>query len=134
MFRKKTEPVREAINKKVKLPNGVIVETEAGFFYIKNDVRLKVPNEKVLASWRVVNVPLYTESAMSGYPILNRLPYRDGTVVENFADKKVYYVSGGKLRHITNPDWYEYLNVNDNDVTIVSQEEIDSHKLGEPLD
>jgi hypothetical protein len=136
MFRKKAdrEPVyREAITEQVSFPDNVPVETEDGFFYMKKNLRLRIPNERVLASWRFTNIPLYTEQALAKYPVLKNLPYRDGSLLKNQVDGRTYYVSGQKLRLIAEPKWFDRLGLNDNDVIIVSQSDIDYHIMGDDL-
>lgn len=141
MFLKRNRELKpEAIDYPVNLPHGAVVETETGFWYIKQDSktqilsRLRVPNEKVLASWRFTNVPLYTEDSLRGIVVSGKLPYRDGTVLRSYSDLgKTYYVSASKLRLITNQDWLLRLGINEFDVIIVSKEDIDYHLIGEDL-
>jgi hypothetical protein len=134
-LRTKPLPERVPLTVVVDFPVGTFVESDKGIFYIaKNKTRLKVPNDKVLSSWRVVNVPFYTEDALVQYIVAGRLPYRDGTLIRNFADRgKDYLVSGGKLRLITRPEWLQWLGLNENDAIMVSQEEFKYYSLGDAL-
>lgn len=133
MFRKKTsEPAPVVNNATVDFPNGTVVETTSGkFYYLKNDVKIPIISPVILASWRVVNVPLFEDEALKHYLTAGTLKFRDGTVIY-YLDKN-YVASEGKLREITDSRWYQWLNINDNDIIVVSKEIFELHKLGEPL-
>jgi hypothetical protein len=85
----------------------------------------------VLGSWSFNNVIDATEAAVSKYVIAGKLGFRDGTLITNMADKKTYLVSESQLRLITSPDVIDKFNLKD---IIVSEQEINLHKVGENID
>jgi hypothetical protein len=113
-------------------PNGAVVETVSGkFYYIKNDVKIPITDPVILASWRIVNIPLFVDEALKHKITAGSLKLKDGTVV--YHNEKNWYASEGKLRPILDSRWYEWLNINDNDIIEISSQVFDLHKIGEPL-
>jgi hypothetical protein len=131
-LRTKKAPERVVNTASVNFPNGAVVETTNGFFYyMKNDVKIPITDPAILASWRVVNVPLFLDEALKHKVTSGALKLRDGTVV-SYGGKN-WYASESRLRPIEDIRWYLWLNINDNDIIEISKEVFDLHKTGEPL-
>lgn len=133
LFKKKPEPEPQRPTKKIGYPDGVAIETEKGYYFIKNAKRYKFPSERVFNSWRLTPI-VSSESACAHLP-LSKAPmgFRDGTLVSNFADAKIYLISGGKRRLVTNPTILDDLSLDAITATVVSQDEILLHNEGEEL-
>jgi hypothetical protein len=71
-----------------------------------------------------------TEAAVANYRVSSKMKFRDGTLLHNLGDGKIYLVSGHKIRHITNPDVLERLGASHADVVRVSVDELNLHERG----
>ena len=74
-----------------------------------------------------------TEAALSGIKLVGKLGFRDGTLIKNIADGKMYLVSQNKLRHIVDPDVFNKYGLDRSIIMEVSESEIKAHELGENL-
>ena len=74
-----------------------------------------------------------TESAVSGMKLAGKLGFRDGTLIKNIADGKLYLISQNKKRHIVDPDTFNKYGLDRSQVIEVSAFEISMHELGEEL-
>lgn len=119
----------------VEYPVGACVYTDKGTYFINKDgKRYRIQSDAIYASWRFSLVIRSTEKALSKYPIaLSRLGFRDGTLLNNIADGKLYLVSESKLRHIVDPDVFTRFGLNQKDAVVVSDADIKIMKQGEPL-
>lgn len=120
----------------VEYPSGVFVRTERGYFMITGeDKRYRCLSKRVLDSWAPQRVIDTTESAVKQYRITAKLKFRNGSLIHNVADGKVYLISDGKRRHVQSPDAFEMLNAKRDrkHVMSVSLAEINLHPEGEPL-
>lgn len=126
---------------KVEYPVGSFLSTEKGYFYIaKPGKRYRITTERVLASWSPQRVIKTSEAAVAGYPIVARLKFRNGSLIWNIADGKIYLIDNGKRRWVKNPDWFTTLGLNPSDlkwnmkhVIHVSEAEINLHEPGVDL-
>jgi hypothetical protein len=59
------------------------------------------------------------------------LGFRDGSLVKDVSDGKIYLISDSKRRHIIDPDVFKWLDIQ---IIKVGQKEIFVHEEGEPLD
>lgn len=120
----------------VKYPIGTFVWTERGFFYIQNTRRLKV-SERVLMSWNPRHVVKSSEAAVAGYRINGNLMFRNGTLIEDISESKVYLIEDALKRQIVCPDVYELLGIRYEDrynhIIVASSTEAAMHKLGSEL-
>lgn len=132
MFRSK-RPKRSLPDAPVVYPSGVCVYTDRGYYLINKDgKRYRISTGAVLESWRFPLVVETSETALSNYPIaVTKLPFRDGSVLQNIADSRMYVVSGGKLRHIVSPSVLERLG--GTKPVVVSDGEINMMKKGEDI-
>jgi len=75
-----------------------------------------------------------SESSLSNYPVaVTKLAFRDGSLLHNIKDGKLYLVSEARLRHITSPDVLERLGVTRDDAMLVADSDIAIMKFGEEI-
>ena len=113
-------------------PYGLCIETEAGVFLIRSKVRYRIPTVRILDSWRL-DVLQSTEAAAKHFIIAGKLGFRDGTLINNMADGKIYLVSQNKKRLIASPDVFEAYGLDSEKVLVVSDKEANIHADGEVL-
>lgn len=111
------------------VPSGLIACTESGYFYIKGKKRFKLISERAVHSWGLPIV-LTKESIMSNFPIMGSLGFRDGTLIKDVSDGKIYLISDSKRRHVVNPDVLDWINI---DPMNVGQKEVGIHEEGEAI-
>lgn len=138
LFKKKTkevkpEPLVPATPQEY--PSGLAVVTDKGRFLIHKDgKRYRISSDEVFNSWNFPRVVVTSEAALANYPIAySKLPFRDGTLLNNIADGKMYLVSESKLRHIVHPAVLWRLNVDRNDFLLVADSDIKIMKQGEDI-
>lgn len=131
--RKQKSPEKPTVP--VEYPSGIAVKTERGLFLINKDgKRYRVPSQRVFESWRFPLVVDTSEVAVSRYPVaVTKLGFRDGTLLNNIADGKLYLVSESKIRHITSPEVLSRLGISKDDAMLVSGDEIKIMKVGEEI-
>lgn len=113
-------------------PSGIAVKTDTGTYWIKDNKKYKLISERAAQSWRFVEV-LATESALSTTKSAGKLGFRDGTLIKNIADGKMYLISQNKRRHILSPDTFDKYGLNRSMLIEVSEAETNMHELGENL-
>lgn len=111
------------------VPSGLIAHTEKGFFYIKGKKKFKFISERAMNSWSLPIVKT-SESMILNYPVAGVLGFRDGTLIKDISDGKIYLVSDSKRRQIIDPDVLEWINT---DIITVGQKELFVHAEGEKL-
>lgn len=132
MFRRQQKPTLPT--RPVVYPVGSFVETEAGYFYISSpSKRIRIVTKRVLDSWAPHRVVKTTEAAVKNYKAWGKLPFRNGSLIHNIADGKIYLIENKKRRHITNPDVLGQLDARRKDIVEVSLAEINLHEEGEIL-
>lgn len=132
---KKVQPAPRPIRTPTKFPTGIfvcVVETNT-FYYIKGKTKFKVYSDRVFSSWdRPASWAM--EIALRDFTYGGLLGFRDGTLIHNIADGKMYLVSANKRRHIVSPDVFEKYGLDESRVLRVSEAEISLHEEGEQLD
>lgn len=124
----------EAPRSPIAYPPGTFIETEKGFFYITSpSKRLRFSTKRVLDSWNPQHVAKTTETAVRNFRCTAKMRFRNGSLLYSQADGRMYLISDNKRRHITNPDWLEWLGIDRRDAVWVSENEINLHEEGEPL-
>jgi hypothetical protein len=112
------------------IPSGLIAHTEKGYFYIKGNKKFKLVSEKAMLSWSLpaikTNEIMISKLLMSG-----TLGFRDGSLVKDVSDGKIYLISDSKRRHIISPDVLEWMNTA---VINAGQKEILVHEEGDPIE
>jgi hypothetical protein len=113
-------------------PSGIAVKTDKGIYWIKDGKRFKLISDRAAKSWMFTTI-LATESAVSGMKLAGKLGFRDGTLIKNIADGKLYLISQNKKRHIVDPDTFNKYGLDRSQVIEVSAFETSMHELGEEL-
>ena len=120
------------ISQPTNFPSGIAVKTDKDTYWIKDGKRYRLISNRAAESWSFTTV-LATEAALSGIKLAGKLGFRDGSLIKNLADGKMYLVSQNKLRHIVSPDSFGLYGLDRSKVIEVSDKEIAAHDLGENL-
>lgn len=123
-------------NGPVDYPVGVTVLTTEGNRYLINTdgKKYRFLSDEAYLSWAYNLCVITTEAAVRQYPTaVTKLAFRDGTLLTNIADGKMYLASNGVLRHITSPAVLERLGVDRDRFRVVSDAEINYMKRGAEL-
>jgi ribosomal protein S4E len=120
------------ISQPTNFPSGIAVKTDKATYWIKDGKRYKLISDRAAKSWSFTTVNA-TENAMSGFKVVGKLGFRDGALIKNIADGKMYLVSQNKRRHIVDPDSFDTYGLDRSKVIEVSESEILAHDLGENL-
>ena len=113
-------------------PSGIAVKTDKDTYWIKDGKRYRLISDRAAQSWCFTTV-LATEAALTGIKLVGKLGFRDGSLIKNLADGRMYLVSQNKLRHIVDPDSFDRYGLDRSKVVEVSDKEISAHDLGENL-
>lgn len=113
-------------------PSGIAVKTEKGTYWIKDGKRFKIISSRAEKSWSFATVNA-TEPALSGIKLAGKLGFRDGTLIKNIADGKLYLISQNKKRHIVDPDSFTKYGLDRSKTIEVSEAESNAHDLGDNL-
>lgn len=111
------------------VPSGLIANTEKGYFYIKGNKKFKFISERAMLTWKLPVIKT-TDDKLSKYITYGTLGFRDGTLIKDISDGKIYLVSDSKRRHIIDADVLEWLNI---DIIKAGQKEVLIHEEGENL-
>lgn len=119
----------------VEYPSGICVKTEKAAYLIQKDgKRYRIPTKAVLESWNFPLVVNASEAALAKHPVaVLKVGFRDGSLLNNIADGRLYLVSAGRLRHVVDPAVLDRLGVNHLMARVVSEAEIQMMKQGEPI-
>lgn len=120
------------ISQPTNFPSGIAVQTDKATYWIKDGKRYKLISDRAARSWSFTTVRA-TEAALSGIKLVGKLGFRDGTLIKNIADGKMYLVSQNKLRHIVDPDTFDRYGLDRSNLIEVSEAEIQAHDIGEIL-
>ena len=115
-----------------RVPSGMIAHTEKGFFYVKGEKRFRFISDRARDSWKLHTVET-TELAMSDCKIVGIIGFRDGTLIRDVSDNKLYLICDNKRSLIADPDLVFALGLSKKQELLVSKKEVDFQKLGEPL-
>lgn len=117
---------------------GSYIKTERGYFYVHSKTqRFRFITERVLASWSPQRIVEVSEShaAVKRMRVTKKIKFRNGSLIWNISDGKIYLIESGKRRNIVSPEAFLRLGVDYNNlknkVFIVSLAEINMHELGE---
>lgn len=117
---------------KTNYPYMTFVITERGMWLLKEKTRAEITTDRILKSWSIRLVPT-TEAAVKHYVIVGKLGFRDGTLINNMGDGKIYLISQNKRRQITSPDAFEKYGLEKSEMIWVSADEAKLQPLGEVL-
>jgi len=120
------------ITSQTNFPSGIAVKTDKATYWIKDGKRFKLISDRAADSWLFTTVNA-SEAALSGIKLVGKLGFRDGTLIKNIADGKLYLVSQNKRRHIKSPDIFDRYGLDRSRVVEVSEDETDMHDQGEDL-
>ena len=120
------------ISQPTNFPSGLAVKTEKSTYWIKDGKRYRLISDRAASSWNFPTV-LATESALSGFKVVGKLGFRDGTLIKNITDGKMYLISQNKRRHITSPDVFERYGLDRSLMIEVGEDEVNMHEEGEGL-
>lgn len=123
---------KSLITSPTNFPSGLAVKTDKATYWIKDGKRYKLISDRAAKSWTFTTVNA-TESALSGIKLAGKLGFRDGTLIKNIADGKLYLISQNKKRHIVDPDSFDTYGLDRSEVIEVSESEANMHNLGENL-
>jgi len=111
------------------IPSGLIAHTEKGYFYIKGGKKFKLISERAMLSWSLPVIKTKDEM-LNKLIMAGTLGFRDGSLVKDISDGKIYLISDSKKRHITDPDVLEWLNT---EIIKAGEKEISIHSEGDKL-
>jgi hypothetical protein len=129
MFKKSQQKI---VTSPTQFPSGLAVKTDKATYWIKDGKRFKLISDRAEKSWMFTTVEA-TESAVAGIKLAGKLGFRDGTLIKNIADGKIYLISQNKKRHIVDPDSFDKFGLDRSKVIEVSAFEVSMHELGENL-
>lgn len=130
MFRRKQSRPQTPIN----YPSGLVVDTGSDLWYVRGNKRYRVYSDRTFKSWRFDTVARGSEQSLRGFETAGVLGFRDGSLLKNIANGKIYLVSGNKLRHIVTPDAFDKLGLDRSKIVLVADKEARLHDEGEPIE
>jgi len=113
-------------------PSGLAVKTSKACYWVKDGKLFKLISDRAEKSWSFPTV-MAEESALSGMKVSGKLGFRDGTLIKNIADGKIYLISQNKRRHIVSPDSFVTYGLDRNLIIEVSEAETNMHDQGENI-
>jgi hypothetical protein len=111
------------------IPSGLIGLNAGNFYYVKGNKRFKFVSERAMKSWCLPVLKIdaaFLNKLTSG----GTLGFRDGSLVKDISDGKIYLISDSKRRHVVDPDILEWI---DTEIISAGQKEILVHIEGEPI-
>jgi hypothetical protein len=112
------------------VPSGLIGSNAGSFYYVKGNKRFKFVSERAMQSWCLpvlkVNASFLNKLTSGG-----TLGFRDGSLVKDISDGKIYLISDSKRRHVVNPDVLQWI---DTEIIDAGQKEVLVHQEGESID
>ena len=134
MLKKKQSKLTQItlITSPTNFPSGIAVKTDKATYWIKDGKRFKLISDRATQSWSFTTVNA-TEAALSGIKLVGKLGFRDGTLIKNIADGRMYLLSQNKLRHIVDPDIFNKYGLDRSKLIEVSDVETKAHEIGEDL-
>lgn len=130
-FRRKVTPTPPTTP--IRYPDGLAVRTEGAVYLITGGKRYRFFSERCFSTWNLEPVVGSTIS-LSKFPSGGVLGFRDGTLICNYADGKVYFISKNKRRHLKSPDIIPNLGLSEDKVLKVSDAEANLHEDGVDID
>jgi hypothetical protein len=110
----------------------MIAKTEKGYFYVKGEKRFRFISDRARDSWNLRIVPT-SELAMTNIKVVGIVGFRDGTLIRDISNGKIYLIVDNKRSLITDPDDLKSLGFKKQDIILVSKKEADFQKEGEEL-
>lgn len=116
----------------LKYPSGITVQIDDEYYYVKSKSLYKFISKRAADSW-ATPVAQGNYVNISDYPIAGLMGFRDGTLIKNVSDGKIYLVSGSKRRLVTDPDVVDWYGLNLDNVILVSDKEASAHSDGDDI-
>lgn len=113
-------------------PSGVAVFDGSNTYFIKNNKKYRIISERAVKSWGF-KVWHGSPESLSKIVLGGILAFRDGSVIKDVSNGKIYLVVNGMKQHITTPDFFTKFGVDPEYIIEVSAKEADLHKNGEPI-
>jgi hypothetical protein len=113
-------------------PSGIAVKTDKATYWIKDGKRFKIVSDRAEQSWSFITIKA-AETSLSGIKLVGTLGFRDGTLIKNIADGKIYLISQNKRRHIIDPDSFTKYGLDKSNIIEVSEAETNMHDIGDNL-
>lgn len=111
------------------VPSGLIGLNAGSFYYVKGNKRFKFVSERAMKSWYLpvlkIDATFLNKLSAGG-----TLGFRDGSLVKDISDGKIYLISDSKRRHVVDPDVLQWI---DTDIIEAGQKEVLVHQEGEPI-
>jgi hypothetical protein len=111
------------------VPSGLVGLNAGNFYYVKGNKRFKFVSERAMHSWALPVLKIdatFLNKLTSG----GTLGFRDGSLVQDISDGKIYLISDSKRRHVIDPSVLEWF---DREIIKAGQKEILVHEEGETL-
>jgi hypothetical protein len=99
---------------------------------MREKFKFKIPTERVVKSWNF-SIIQSSDDAVKHIKTAGTVGFRDGTLIRNFSDGRVYLISHNKRLHISDPDTFAKYGLNRDNIIEVSDEETQLHNIGEVL-
>jgi hypothetical protein len=115
-------------------PHGTCVHTEAGYFLIRETKRYHLPTKRIVDSWGFHRIVPTTEAAVKHYRVAAKVGFRDGSLIYNLGDGKIYLISNNERRHIKSPEALELVGARITDPVLVSVYEANLQRQGADLE
>lgn len=129
--RQKTNPINPPLVPTA-YPSGVAVFDGINTYFIKNNKKYRIISERAVKSWGF-KVWYGSPESLSKIVLGGILAFRDGSVIKDVSNGKIYLVVNGLKQHITTPDFFTKFGVDPEYIIEVSAKEADLHKNGEPI-
>ena len=127
MTRKRSNPTSPYV------PSGLIAKTEKGYFYVKGSKRFKFISDRAVKSWGLKIVHT-TEIDLKKTEVCGNIGFRDGSLIRDISNQKIFLISDNKKRHIVSPDILKQLGYLKDEIVLVSSKEAGYHAEGDKLD
>lgn len=120
------------ISSPTNFPSGLSVKTNQGTYWIKDGKKYKLISDRAAKSWSFTTINA-TETALSGIKLVGKLGFRDGSLIKDISNGKIYLVSQNKKRHIVSPDVFNKFGLDKFSIIEISNAEANAHEDGEEL-
>lgn len=135
MFKKKIQKSQNNIVPPLipmQYPSGIAVFDGTNTYFIKNNKKYRIISERALKSWGF-SVWYGSQESLSKTPLGGILGFRDGSLIKDISNGKIYLVVNSMKQHITTPDFFTKFGIDRNYIIEVSAKEAELHKDGEPI-